>query len=241
MSKGYVIAIEGADKAGKHTQVVNIMNYLKSKGVPTETLDFPRYKEFFGKLVKDYLNGKFGGLQDLPAEYAMLPYALDRLQHQPMIKKWLKSGKFVVFDRYSYSNSFSVAKCPQELWAEKINYMEDLEFNRLKLIKPNHNIYLSLDPKIAFNMRNQGLKEYQNGKADIHESDFGLLYNVSKVYYEIAAQNPNTWTVINEMKPDGTRMNQEEVFEIIKPVLDKLIIEQWKTTFFGRLFSLRRK
>jgi dTMP kinase len=226
MSKGCMIAVEGADKAGKHTQVMNIMSYLKSKNIPAETLDFPQYKAFFGKLIKDYLNGKFGGIQDLPAEYAMLPYALDRLQYQPLIKKWLDEEKWVILDRYTYSNSFSVAKCPQELWQEKINYMEDLEFNQMKLIKPNHNIYLYLDPKIAFGMRNQGLKEYQNGKADIHERDFDLLYNVSKVYHEIAKQNPNAWTVVDEMKADGTRMNPEEVFLQLKPIIDRWLLQK---------------
>ncbi len=59
--------------------------------------------------------------------------------------------------------------------------MEDLEFNQLGIIRPDYNIYLYLDPKISYDMRNEGLKQYQNGKADIHESDFKLLYDVSNV------------------------------------------------------------
>lgn len=225
MKQGKIIAIEGADKAGKHTQTMNIVKYLRMQGIPTETLDFPQYKSFFGRLVKDYLNGKFGDIKDLPAEYTMLPYALDRLQHQDFIKSCINSGKWLVLDRYTYSNSFSVAKNPKEKWQEKINYMEDLEFNQLGIIKPDYNIYLYLDPKIAFNMRNSGLKEYQNGKPDIHESNFKLLYDVSDVYKMIAKQNPTTWTVIDEMKSDGQRMSINEVFAKITPIIDKLIIK----------------
>lgn len=225
MKQGKIIAIEGADKAGKHTQTMNIVKYLRMQGIPTETLDFPQYKSFFGRLVKDYLNGKFGDVKDLPAEYTMLPYALDRLQHQDFIKSCINSGKWLVLDRYTYSNSFSVAKNPKEKWQEKINYMEDLEFNQLGIIKPDYNIYLYLDPKIAFNMRNSGLKEYQNGKPDIHESNFKLLYDVSDVYKMIAKQNPTTWTVIDEMKSDGQRMSINEVFAKITPIIDKLIIK----------------
>ncbi len=223
MKQGYMIAVEGADKAGKHTQVMKIVEYLRARGIDAETLDFPQYNAFFGKLVKDYLNGKFGAVRDLPAEYTMLPYALDRLQHQPQLQSWLNAGKWVVLDRYTYSNSFSVAKCPRDQWNEKINYMQDLEFNQMGIRRPDYNIYLYLDPKISYNMRNQGLKAYQNGKADIHESDFQLLYDVSNVYREIASHDTKNWTIVDEMKTDGTRMTIDEVFNALRPVIDMLI------------------
>ncbi len=223
MKQGLLIAVEGADKAGKHTQVMNIMQYLKSKNIPAETLDFPQYSSYFGKVIKDYLNGEYGPVRSLPAEYAMLPYALDRMQHMPIIKRWLAAGKWVVLDRYTYSNSFSVAKCPEEQWSQKINYMEKTEFDEMGIIRPDYNIYLYLRPEISYAMRTQGLKEYQNGKPDMHESDFKLLNDVSRVYNFIAQKNPRSWTVVNEMKPDGTRMNAAETFDALRPVLDKLI------------------
>lgn len=220
---GYMIALEGTDKAGKHTQVMNILRYLHDRGIAAETIDFPQYNSFFGRMIKDYLNGKFGGTRNLPAEYTMLPYALDRLKFQPQISQWLNDGEWVVLDRYTYSNSFSVAKYPQEQWNSKIQFMEDLEFEQLGIIKPDHNIYLYLDPKVSYQMRTTGLKEYQNGKPDIHESDFKLLYDVSNVYKQIAKMNPTKWTIVDEMRPDGQRMNIEEVFSHLKPVIDKLI------------------
>ena len=223
MNNGHMIAIEGTDKAGKHTQVMKILEYLRAHGIAAETLDFPQYNAFFGRMVRDYLNGKFGATRDLPAEYTMLPYALDRLQHQPKIATWLCDGKWVILDRYTYSNSFSVAKYPREQWADKIKFMEDLEFNQLGIIKPDYNIYLYLDPRISYNMRHTGLKQYQNGRPDIHESDFKLLYDVSNVYKQIATSNPTTWTVVDEMRPDGTRMGIDEVFSHLTPVIDKLI------------------
>ena len=101
--------------------------------------------------------------------------------------------------------------------------MEDLEFNQMGIIRPDHNIYLYLDPRISYNMRNTGLKQYQNGRPDIHESDFQLLYDVSNVYKQIAAANPKTWTVVDEMRADGTRMGIDEVFSHLRPVIDNLI------------------
>ncbi|MBO5833473.1 MAG: hypothetical protein J6R22_00745 [Alphaproteobacteria bacterium] len=223
MKQGRLIAVEGADKAGKHTQVMNIVEYLTSLGIPVKTLDFPQYKAFFGQLVRDYLNGKFGGIRDLPAEYTMLPYALDRQQHTPIIKHWLETGHWVILDRYSYSNVFSVAKTPREQWDSKIDYLENLEFTQMGILRPDYNIYLYLDPKVAYEMRNTGLKEYQNGKPDIHESDFQLLYDVSNVYRHVAARNPNNWTIVDEMLPNGTRMTKEQVFNEIRPIIDSMI------------------
>lgn len=226
MKAGKLIAVEGADKAGKHTQVMNIVNYLKSLGIPVQTLDFPQYKAYFGRFVRDYLNGNFGPTRDLPAEYTMLPYALDRQQHMPLIKGWLDSGHWVILDRYTYSNAFSIAKTPREQWDSKIDFLEDLEFMNMGILRPDHNIYLYLDPRVAFDMRHTGLKEYQNGKPDIHESDFKLLYDVSDVYRHIATRDPKNWTVIDEMRPDGTRMNIKQVFEAICPTVDKLLQKQ---------------
>ena len=223
MPSGKLIAVEGADKAGKHTQVMNIVNYLKSLGIPVQTLDFPQYKAFFGRLIRDYLNGNFGATRDLPAEYTMLPYALDRQQHTPLIKHWLDSGNWVVLDRYTYSNAFSIAKTPREQWDSKIDFLEDLEFTNMGILRPDYNIYLYLDPRVAYEMRNTGLKEYQKGKPDIHESDFQLLYDVSNVYRHIASRNPGQWTIVDEMRPDGTRMNIEQVFDVIRPTIDNLL------------------
>ena len=61
----------------------------------------------------------------------------------------------------------------------------------------------------------------------MHESDFKLLYDTSNVYRQIANANPNTWTIINEMKPDNTRMTINEVFEHVRAAIDRLIRRQF--------------
>ena len=77
--------------------------------------------------------------------------------------------------------------------------------------------------KISYEMRNQGLKAYQNGKPDIHESDFKLLEDVSNVYKTIAQNDVKNWTVVDEIKPDGMRMNPDQVFDCIRPILNRFI------------------
>ena len=220
-----LIAVEGADKAGKHTQVVNMVDYLNTAhSIPTETLDFPQYNGYWGRFIKDYLNGKFGdNTRVLPAEYTMLPYALDRVAHTQQIKDWIKADKWVVFDRYTYSNAYSIAKLPREQWIEKISHLEEMEFNQMGVLRPDYNIYLYLPAEISYKMRTQGLKAYQNGKPDIHESDLKLLEDVADVYKTLAARDPEKWTVVNEIKPDGTRMTPIEVFSALRPIIDRLV------------------
>ena len=218
-----IIAVEGADKAGKHTQVMKIVDYLNGHGIATATLDFPQYKSYWGLFIKRYLNGEFGATRDLPAEYTMLPYALDRQAHMPQIKQWIDAGKWVVFDRYTYSNAFSIAKLPREQWLPKIAHLQDMEFNQMGIVRPDYNIYLYLPAKISYEMRTQGLKEYQNGKPDIHESDLKLLQDVSDVYKTMATNDAKNWTVVDEIKSDGTRMNPQEVFDALRPIIDNLV------------------
>ena len=50
-----------------------------------------------------------------------------------------------------------------------------------------------------------------------------LLTDVSDIYKMVAAQNTQNWTVINEIKPDGTRMNPNEVFALLRPIIDEKI------------------
>ena len=92
------------------------------------------------------------------------------------------------------------------------------------IIRPDHNIYLYLPAQISYAMRTQGLKEYQNGKPDIHESDLKLLTDVSDVYKTIALRDTKNWTVVDEMKSDGTRMTPDEVFGYIRPILNNFIV-----------------
>jgi len=222
MSKPLVIAVEGTDKAGKRTQVTKIIEYLREKNIPSEMLDFPQYNSFWGKEVKKYLNGAYGDARNTPPELIMPLYANDRRNHQELIRGWLDAGKWVVFDRYTYSNLFSVAKYPENMWDEKIAWLEEMEFEGSGLIRPDYNIYLYVDPNIAYENRHMNMKDYQNGKPDIHESDLKLLSDVSRCYHKVATQDPKRWLVIDQMEP-GYRMSIDEVWGKIRERLDGLI------------------
>ena len=224
--KPLIIAVEGTDKSGKRTQVMAICEYLRTRGIPVETMDFPRYhRSPWGDMAAAYLRGEFGEVMDVPPEYTMLPYALDRADYQVQMREHLNAGKWIVFDRYCYSNLFSVAKTAPELWDEKIKYLETLEFDWLNIMRPDHNIYLSLPAEISHALRNQALKNYQKHQADldIHERNLELLANTTRAFHYAAARDPEHWTVVEQIKPDGTRMAIDEVSAVLFEKIDRLI------------------
>jgi dTMP kinase len=53
---GKLIVVEGADGAGKATQVKMLLERFRGEGIPVETLEFPRYEDsFFGSYIKEWL------------------------------------------------------------------------------------------------------------------------------------------------------------------------------------------
>ena len=71
-----LIAIEGIDGAGKGTQVQTLVKRLQETGLRCGTLQFPRYSETtFGAAIGDFLNGRFGTLDQVHPQLAAVLYA----------------------------------------------------------------------------------------------------------------------------------------------------------------------
>ena len=71
-----LIAIEGIDGSGKGTQARRLVDQLASEDVTTALLSFPRYDDTrFGSLIGDYLNGRYGNLEQVHPMLASLLFA----------------------------------------------------------------------------------------------------------------------------------------------------------------------
>ncbi|MDP2973453.1 MAG: dTMP kinase [Candidatus Diapherotrites archaeon] len=189
--KGKLVVIEGADASGKKTQSRLLVESLRSAGKSVELVSFPRYNEFFGGLIKEYLQGKFGSKEQLPVEFVSLLYSLDRFQAKPMLEKWLAEGKIVVCDRFSASNiAHQAAKLSGARQKQFIRWLSNVES---ELPKPDLTIYL--DVPVEFS---QSLMQKEGRKKDLHESDAAYLEKARVVYLQLARQQ--NWVKIDCVK-----------------------------------------
>ena len=100
-----LFVIEGVDGAGKSTQIKMLRDFFSGKGYSCEYLHFPRTEApYFGELIARFLRGEFGSLNEVDPYLVAMLYAGDRKDASDIIKNWLKEGKIVLLDRYTYSN-----------------------------------------------------------------------------------------------------------------------------------------
>lgn len=213
MGKGKFIVFEGADGTGKTTQVKLLFNYLKKSKRDVVFFSFPNYQSAWGKMVRRYLDGEFGDVNEVNPYMASMLYAGDRLLESAKIRKWLGLGKLVVCDRYMASNiAHQVAKLQtSNSKLQFIKWLENLEFGENKIPKPDLVILLTIPEKIAQKfMRQRAL--------DIHERDVSYQVKVSKAFEDYAKENKN-WVVVSNTKGGKLKKIDEvhkEIIEIVK-------------------------
>ncbi len=179
--KGKLLAIEGSDASGKKTQALLLLQRLRSEGYRAELISFPRYKAFFGRLVKRYLKGEMGPIQRLPPELPALLYALDRFDAAEALGKKLKQGRIIVVDRFSASNlAYQAAKLRGKERKEFIKWLERIES---RLPQPTLTVYLDVPVSVS-----QQLMLRESRKKDLHEKNTAYLKGVRRVYLLLAKQ-----------------------------------------------------
>lgn len=223
MKKGKLIVIEGRDGAGKATQTKMLVDYLRSKKIPVETISFPRYKDsFYGKLVGRFLQGEFGKLNDISPYLASLPYALDRKSAQPTIVQWLKEGKIVIADRYVTSSiAHQAAKLPEEKREEFINWLKQMEYEENKMPIPDIVIFLFVPASETHN-----LTRNRNRAMDIADRNIAHQKHTSEVYQWLAYNEP-TWKQVDCLDKNRTIRTKKEIHtEILQILRESLKIEE---------------
>lgn len=221
---GKIISCEGVDACGKNSQTNKMVEYIKSKGKNVTKISFPRYETTVGKVIAQYLQGTYGCIEKVPFELICIAYAADRASTMQYVRQLLNEDYYVIMDRYTYSNLFTAAKMPQEKWNSFIEWIENMEFGNLGVIKPDYNFYLYIDPNLSIKrIEERGKRDYQKGKNDIHENNSELLTNTAKCYLDFAKGKGN-WFIINQMV-DGEQLHADKVFEKIKEKLDYILMQ----------------
>src|SRR5258708_39110698 len=100
-----LIDLEGIDGSGKGTQARVLCDRFAQAGVSAALVSFPRYEATrFGRAVGEFLNGRFGSLQQVHPFLVSLLFAGDRFESKEFLVQAIKSHAVVVLDRYVPSN-----------------------------------------------------------------------------------------------------------------------------------------
>jgi len=220
-----LFVIEGVDGAGKSTQIKMLSDFFIKKGYSCEYLHFPRTESpYFGELIARFLRGEFGTLDEVNPYLVAMLYAGDRKDASDKITNWLKKGKIVILDRYTYSNiAYQCAKLDNKKEQDELmKWILALEFEHFSIPKPDLNIFLdvpfSFTEKKLSKTRTGNDRSYLNGNRDIHEESLTFQRKVRDIYFRVA-QNDNRLALANCSDDQGKIMPPEKIFIIILKLL----------------------
>ena len=193
-----LIAIEGIDGSGKGTQAKRLHERLVAAGRKAALISFPRYDAtLFGRAIGQFLNGRFGALDQVSPFLVSLLYAGDRLESREFLREALANNDVVVLDRYVPSNiAHQGAKLQGDERREVIEWIKQIEYSLYEL--PQADLVLLLDLPAAEArelIAKKSTRSYTDREADLQESDTNYLEQVRQVYRAQAASDP-TWQLI---------------------------------------------
>ena len=173
-----IIDIEGTDGCGKKTQTDLLYNYLLNKGFKVKKISFPNYDSESSALVKMYLRGEFGeNASDVNCYQASALYAVDRFATMSKIN--VNDYDFILFDRYVPSNMIhqSTKLTNQKDLDAFLDWVEDFEYGKLGLPKPEKTLFLDVPVEISIKLARARVNLKNGETKDIHEKDDNHLVN----------------------------------------------------------------
>jgi len=219
-----LVAIEGADGAGKATAAANVRDALVARGFSASVISFPRYTETVGGVAL----GKFlSGRMPVPVtpKAAAVLYGLDRLESVSFVAQEAAANDVVIFDRYIASNMvYQASKVASEDAAYLMQWIFRLETETFGVAPPDLSIYLDTPIENARElMLLKGRRSYTDRQHDEHEADTALQRNVRRHYAAIASQGlVGPWRTVHTVSGDRLRSPQNIALEIAGYVLKLL-------------------
>lgn len=173
---GKLIVIEGTDSSGKQTQAEKLYERLKNEGKKVMKVSFPNYASPSSAPIKMYLSGEFGKKPEDVSPYASsVMYAVDRFaSFKTVWGEFYKSGGIIVADRYTTSNMIHQASKIKDLKEKEVylEWLEDLEFEKLGIPKPNLVLFLNMPTEVANKLMSERKNKFTGeSEKDIHEQD----------------------------------------------------------------------
>lgn len=225
--KGKLIVIDGADGAGKATQVALLKERLRADGVEAESLDFPHYQSnLFGKLLRECLDGKRGDFLHMDSKVASTLYAANRFESKPQIEAWLEAGKVVILDRYVSANMLHQGgklRDKEEI-EEFLTWLDEVEHGLFGLPRPDTILYLDVPHVVRKRLKMEAIaagKHGANTKADQHEAD-DTHQEQAEVQAQHLVSTKNVWHKIDCTEGGEIRTREaihEDIYSYIKTII----------------------
>lgn len=218
---GKLILIEGTDCSGKETQSKLLKNKIEKDKKTCVYFSFPNYDSPTGKIV----GGPYLGKEEISHSYfsegavnvnpkvASLYFAADRLYNLETLKKLLKENDYVILDRYTYSNMAHQGgkEKNKNKRCEIYDFIYELEFNLLNLIKPDLVIFLHMPLKYAIELRKN------RESLDEHEKSSNHLKMAETSYLELKDRyNFKYVSCIKNNKIRSIDDINEEIYDLIR-------------------------
>ena len=208
-----LIAIEGIDGAGKGTQATRLVASLRDMGLKADSLQFPRYgATTFGSAIGDFLNGRFGALNEVHPQLAAVLYAGDRYESRSLLLRMMDDNDVVVLDRFVGSNlAHQSAKLDGDARAALIKWIEKIEFEVFALPRPQLTVLIDMSSQMSRELvARKAARDYTAQEADLQESDLPYLEKVRRCYLALA-HNRLDWRTVHGLKDDGSLRTIDDV------------------------------
>ena len=208
-----LIAIEGIDGAGKGTQANRLVASLRDMGLKADSLQFPRYAATtFGSAIGDFLNGRFGSLNEVHPQLAAVLYAGDRYESRSLLLKMLDDNDVVVLDRFVGSNlAHQAAKLDGDARTALIKWIEKIEFEVFALPRPQLTILIDMSSQMSRELvARKATRDYTTQEADLQESDLPYLEKVRRCYLALAHSRLD-WRTVHGLRDDGSLRTIDDV------------------------------
>lgn len=234
-SRGKLWVIDGVDGVGKATQVELLIKRLNSSdllnGHKAHHIAFPHYLEKpWGVLIRQYLDGKLGKLDDTNPFLASLMFSADRANYAHEIDQILENGDWVICDRYTCSNAaFHSAKFENK--KNKLAYQNWLfrtEYELFGVVKPDNVIILTISTELSIHRtENRRAEVIASGASlservshtDIYEQNTQFMQSVAREYIRLA--NELGWKIINCVERNR-ELSRDEVADRVWDLVYKI-------------------
>lgn len=193
---GELLVLDGLDGSGKATQTALLADWLRGKGCALRQLTFPNYQSRSSELVKMYLAGEISQDPNAVNAYAAASfYACDRyINYKTDWEQDYLADTLILCDRYVSSNAVhQMVKLDQSEWEGFLLWLDDYEYNKLGLPRPDQVLYLDMQPDVSQHLLRRRYTGDES-RMDIHESNVSYLLHCRTA--ALFAAKRLGWTII---------------------------------------------